>query len=489
MTVQQEEIEEKTEEKRKTSERQQKRSPSYLLNAWKVLSSYAKATESMVCVMDQNLLPIPEIFEEITGEKNTCLFCMKYKNRYIAPDSEGEIPPCLGQPGRVQDLTANPCNMMHTNAIKRAYHFGGSYIYMCDLGFIFWTSPIFKSGRFSGALLGSGFLGIDPQETLETMQIMSGGTIPEEKIREQISVFPRCGSAKAKSLAELLLICAESLSEGPEDYHKTLRRRAEQQAIISEQISLLKDQYPEGNSVPGYPLDKERMLLAALRRGDHEQGRKILNELLGILFFSNPDHFTYIRFRAIELVVLLSRTAISPGNTKPAILETNNHYLNQIGDVENIEELTDVLHSIVEDMAGQIFSFQGTRHASALRKAERYIYENYTRKISLKEIADASGLSAPYFSNIFKEEMGENLTNYLNRLRVEKASRLLTETEMSLSEIAGVCGFENQSWFSKIFKNFTGISPGKYRGQGGGMIQEISRENFSENYRTAIKTE
>jgi elongation factor P len=177
------------------------------------------------------------------------------------------------------------------------------------------------------------------------------------------------------------------------------------------------------------------------------------------------------------------------GATKPAVLETNNHYLNRIGDVENIEELTDVLHSIVEDMAGQIFSFQGTRHAAALRKAERYIYENYTRKISLKEVADASGLSAPYFSNIFKEEMGENLTNYLNRLRVEKAGRLLTETEMSLSEIAGVCGFENQSWFSKIFTSFTGISPGKYRGQGGGIVQEISRDNFSENYRTAVKTE
>jgi AraC-like DNA-binding protein/ligand-binding sensor protein len=485
MTVQQEKIE----EKRKMSEKQQKRSAPYLLNAWRVLASYAKATESMICLMDQNLLPIPEIFEEITGEKNTCLFCMKYKNRYIVPDSGDEIPPCLGQPRKVQDLTANPCNMMHSNAIKRAYHFGGSYIYMCDLGFIFWTSPIFKSGRFSGALMGSGFLGIDHQETLETMQIMCGGTVPEENLRKHLSAFPRCESSRAKALAELLLICAESLSEGPEDYHKTLRRRAEQQAIISEQISLLKDQYPEGGPVPGYPLDKERTLLAALRRGDHEQGRKILNELLGILFFSNPDHFNYIRFRAIELVVLLSRTAISPGNAKPAILETNNHYLNRIGEVENIEELTDVLHSIVEDMAGQIFSFQGTRHAAALRKAERYIYENYTRKISLKEVADASGLSAPYFSNIFKEEMGENLTNYLNRLRVERAGRLLTETEMSLSEIAGLCGFENQSWFSKIFKSFTGISPGKYRGQGGGMVQEISQDNFSENYRTAIKTE
>jgi AraC-like DNA-binding protein/ligand-binding sensor protein len=480
---------EKVGERKANSERQQKRSAPYLLNAWKVLNSYARATETMVCVMDQDLLPIPEIFEEITGERNTCLFCTKYKGRYVIPGAENEMPPNAEQPKRVQDLTANPCNMMHVNAIKKAHHFGGSYIYMCDLGFMFWTSPIFKSGRFSGALLGTGFLGIDTQETLETMQIMSRGAVPEERIKGHLSVFPRGESSRIRALAELLLICAESLSEGPEDYHETMRRRAEQQSIISEQISLLKDQYPEGGPAPGYPLDKERMLLSALRRGDHEQGRKILNELLGILFFSNPDHFNYIRFRAIELVVLLSRTAVSPGNAKSAVLETNNHYLSRIQDVENIEELTDVLHSIVENMAGQIFSFQGARHASALRKAERYIYENYSRKISLKEIADASGLSAPYFSNIFKEEMGENLTNYLNRLRVEKASRLLTETEMSLSEIAGFCGFENQSWFSKIFKCFTGISPGKYRGQGGGMVQEVSRSNFSENYRVAVASD
>jgi transcriptional regulator GlxA family with amidase domain len=83
--------------------------------------------------------------------------------------------------------------------------------------------------------------------------------------------------------------------------------------------------------------------------------------------------------------------------------------------------------------------------------------------------------------------MGESLSSYLNRIRVEKASRMLTETDLSLSEIAGSCGFEDQSWFSKIFKNFIGVSPGKYRGQGGGIINEISEHNFSANCRRIIK--
>jgi AraC-like DNA-binding protein/ligand-binding sensor protein len=450
-----------------------KKTDPLLLKAWKVACTYAKATGTIISVVDETYRNIPESLP--FNEKTVCLYCMKYQASSDSPvDEQG-------------DLTASPCSMMHINAIKKAHHFGGSYIYMCDLGFMFWTSPIFSDGRFAGALISSGFLGIDSEETNEAMYAMWNGEVSEEELRKRLSSFPRGESEKIKALAELLQICAESLSVGNEGFHEILKRRTRQQSVISEQISILKNQYPDGKPAPGYPLDKERMLLAALHQGDHETGKKILNELLSILFFSNPDHFNYIRFRAIELVVLLSRAVISPGNAEYNLLETNNRFLQRVQEAQNIEELTDVLHMIVESMAGQIFSFRGIRHAAALRKAERFIYENYSKKISLKEIATASGLSAPYFSTIFKEEMGENLSTYLNRLRVEKACRLLTEGSMTLSEIAGACGFEDQSWFSKTFKNFTGISPGKYRIQGGGRVSELSEHNFSENYRTFIE--
>jgi YesN/AraC family two-component response regulator len=208
--------------------------------------------------------------------------------------------------------------------------------------------------------------------------------------------------------------------------------------------------------------------------------------MLALLIFANPNHFRYIQMRAIELVVLLSRVEINPGHAGASALEANNRSLRQVQEAKTIEELTDILHTIVKRIAAQISSFQGIRHGTALRKAERFIRENFTRKIGLEEIASVAGLSAPYFSTIFKEEMGENLSKYLNRLRVERASRLLLETDMSLSEIAGACCFEDQSWFSKIFKVYTGISPGKYRSQGGGMIQEISDHNLSEDYLKTI---
>ncbi|MDL2229118.1 helix-turn-helix domain-containing protein [Treponema sp. OttesenSCG-928-L16] len=385
-----------------------------------------------------------------------CELCKKYR-------TSGSIS---------DDPRSLPCTEMHIDAIQEAQRFGGIYIYICDQGFVFWTSPIFSYGHLIGALT-SGTIAVERDEIIESIQIMSHGEISYEEADRLLGKKTPASPERVQAMAQILLVCAQQLSRGSDDLFETMRRRTDQQSQISTQIQMLKYDHRSSSVMPGYPLDKERMLLAALRRGDNDTGRKILNEMLGVLFFSDPDNFKSMQFRAIELVVLLSRASVSPGNAEENLLEANNRYLKRIQEAQNAEELTDILHIIVEHIAGQIFSYRGARHAAALRRAERFIMNNFTRKVSLSEIAAASGLSAPYFSTIFKEEMGENLSTYLNRLRVERAGHMLTETDLSLSEIAGHCGFEDQSWFSKIFKNYTGVSPGKYREKGIGLNSEI----------------
>jgi YesN/AraC family two-component response regulator len=209
--------------------------------------------------------------------------------------------------------------------------------------------------------------------------------------------------------------------------------------------------------------DKERKLLASLRRGDKSSAMKSLDELFDLIQKTWPDDFESIRLFSMELAVLLSRAASGEFNMME---ETYYRCLKRLQESTTVAELRGNLDYVVNHIGPQIFSFQGIRHASALRKAERFIWDNYTRKISLKEIAAASGLSAPYLSTIFKQEMGKNLSTFINQLRVEKAAAMLTETALPLNEIAGACGFEDQSWFSKIFKSHTELSPGQYRKEG-----------------------
>ncbi|MDR2103022.1 MAG: helix-turn-helix domain-containing protein [Treponema sp.] len=433
-----------------------------LLKAREIIKFYEQATDCGVAILDQ-----PDNSIEIPDYERAAFFC-KLCKQYC--------------PGRepLRDQESFPCEQIHLDAVAKAQHIGGTYIYICDLGFTYWTSIFYSGGCYAGALIAGKFLAVERERIVEKITALSGGAVPAEEIRSRLEAIPEKSREGISSLAQLLQICAERISDSTEDYRDVIERITEQDSELLSQIRFIKTQRPKVPDAAGgpaggqaedqnYPLDKERILLAALRRGDYESGRKILNELLENILITAPDNFEFIRLRAIELVVLLSRAAITPDDSEDnQLLENNNRYLRRIQESQSIEELTENLHIIVERMAGAIFSFQGIRHASALRKAERFIWDNYTRKISLQEIADASGLSAPYFSTIFKEEMGENLSAYLNRLRAEKAAVMLTETDLPLSEIACICGFEDQSWFSKIFKNFAGVSPGKYRENGGG---------------------
>jgi AraC-like DNA-binding protein/ligand-binding sensor protein len=427
-----------------------------LARALEVLKYYEKATDCPVSILGPNF----RIIEESNRPK-VMLFCTLCKRYHQDRQKKWET-------------AEYPCRAMHLKSVEESQRQGGSYIYTCPVGFIFWTSPIYSGQRFAGALMSSSNIAANYAKTVENVYRVCQGDLSRQEVETHLESIPQKTYEEIKALAQMMLCGAELLSGGSEEIMESIKPHAEPEPGPESSIRLFRKNGEQDTS-RAYPLDKERMLLASLRRGDTDAGKKILGELLDIIVTASSGNFESFKLRALELVVLLSRAVVNSNNSGcDSILEANNRYLKRIDDSRSIRELTENLYIIVERMGGKIFSFQGIRHSSALRKAERHIWENYTRKISLQEIADASGLSAPYFSTIFKEEMGENLSNYLNRLRVEKAAAMLIETGLALNEIAGSCGFEDQSWFSKIFKSFTGLSPGKYREKGGNYLSSLS---------------
>jgi len=324
---------------------------------------------------------------------------------------------------------------MHVNAIKESQRLGGLYTYTCSLGFALWISPVYFNEHFIGALLGGNFTGEEQD--------------------------------KSRALAEIMLICAQFLSVGSEECHKNMELRSTLQSELLAKIEELKKQFPQENVRLEYPSDKEQKMLDALRQGDTNLTKRLLNEILAFIFYSNPNEFSHSKCRVIELAFLLSRVGLRSLFTVKTMLKNDRRNLLLIEKAQTMEELAGVLYQITDDLEEQIKSFQKMHHAAAFKKAEDYILENFAKKLTLKGISQASGFSAPYFSKIFKEEMGETLTTYLNRLRVEKAASLLTNTNLSLCDIAQDCGFADQSWFSKTFKLYIGRSPGKYRSQFG----------------------
>lgn len=115
------------------------------------------------------------------------------------------------------------------------------------------------------------------------------------------------------------------------------------------------------------------------------------------------------------------------------------------------------------------------KHADVVYKIMRYIRGNYHRKITLDDIACQVYLSRSYISSLFKEETGSSLTAYINHVRIEQSKRLLADDSISLVDIAGMCGFEDQSYFTKVFKRETGMPPNRYRSLNAGSVQYFEK--------------
>ncbi|CAM4489283.1 AraC family transcriptional regulator [Paenibacillus macerans] len=96
-------------------------------------------------------------------------------------------------------------------------------------------------------------------------------------------------------------------------------------------------------------------------------------------------------------------------------------------------------------------------------RTKQFIDKNYTRSITLKEIADTLYVSQHYLSHLFKKELGDSPVNYLITRRIEEAKRLLAGSDAAIHEIASRVGYGNDKYFSMLFKKVTGQSPSAYR--------------------------
>lgn len=110
-------------------------------------------------------------------------------------------------------------------------------------------------------------------------------------------------------------------------------------------------------------------------------------------------------------------------------------------------------------------SFNEADNQAALKKAQKYILSHISEDLSRKEVAEIVYLNPDYLSKLLKKETGMSFSEYVLDCRISLAKMLLKATEKSIQEIAGMTGFNSASYFSKIFRQETGVSPASYRTQ------------------------
>lgn len=103
-----------------------------------------------------------------------------------------------------------------------------------------------------------------------------------------------------------------------------------------------------------------------------------------------------------------------------------------------------------------------------IAKALEYISSHLTQPMSVPEIADSVHLNEQYFMRLFKKETGSSILQYITAQRIALSMEYLRETDLPVTEVALNSGFDNYSYFNRIFKRFTGETPSRYRKPAGG---------------------
>jgi len=98
-----------------------------------------------------------------------------------------------------------------------------------------------------------------------------------------------------------------------------------------------------------------------------------------------------------------------------------------------------------------------------INRVEAYIREHFRENINRDDVAAIAYITPNYLSKQFRSKKGMNLREYINQIRIDEAKRLLLTTNLSVSEVAGLSGYENISYFSTVFRKQTGMSPVDWR--------------------------
>jgi AraC-like DNA-binding protein/ligand-binding sensor protein len=136
------------------------------------------------------------------------------------------------------------------------------------------------------------------------------------------------------------------------------------------------------------------------------------------------------------------------------------------GHYGGIVRLLEIFGKHLSLVANQIALREADSESPLVRRARAYIAGHYEDPVSLEEVAKAMHVSTFYFCKIFKKATGLTFTDYLGRVRVEKAKTLLSNPHLRVSEIAYTVGFQSLTHFNRVFHNLTGESPTHFRDKG-----------------------
>jgi two-component system response regulator YesN len=404
--------------------------PSYLKH---LLSSFTEATGMRATIFDAGVEPVFGV-EDYAYH---CQFC-----QLLNSVAEG----------------ADRCRDSYCRACK-SIGLIDPYIFFCHAGLVNWAST-FQLDENSGGTIICGqavMWPLDEQAIQDIFNKVADLGLPPRELKAAIRNIKVVPARQVQQAAEMLKkLAVRATAAGQE-----LKREQEKDNSLLSLWDWLVEMAPWEHG-RGYQLTEENELAARVRLGDRLGAETILEKLLGNILFTNIGRPEIIKYRLLELLAVLSRAAVAGGARAEEVLGLSAASMEKVAKMSLEESLISTVKAM-EDFIDCVYKVRDSRQTPPVEKAVAYINNNYARSISLEDIAAAVGLSPAYLSRLFKKAMGRTVIDYLTLVRIEAAKRMLLEGKATMEEIAVATGFNEATYFNRVFKREVGISPGVFR--------------------------
>ena len=213
------------------------------------------------------------------------------------------------------------------------------------------------------------------------------------------------------------------------------------------------------------PYEREMAFYQSIKMGNIDEARRLFKPLgsegMGKL---SDDPLRNLKYHLIVTIAFITRYCIEGGMEMEAAYNLSDIYIQQIDKCKTQEDINLLHRSAIEDYANRMhIIIKNTMYSKPVVIFVDYIYNHLHYKISLKELAEESGLSESYLSKLFRKEMGITVSQYISQKRVEAAENLLKYSDYSCIEISNYLCFNSESYFIQVFKSYTKMTPKEYR--------------------------
>jgi len=359
------------------------------------------------------------------------------------------------------------CHKYCREAYYEAFRWGDTYISVCHAGFSIMSVPILYNDEIIGGLLVYPFLMRNSNEQQVDVFLKTANISLEckKKYVAMLSHVPVLPEKKVKLASELLFTIADYLSTPNLGPMLIRKQRMLQQAQVAEEVQKYKyiSNPDDHHLLPILNAKKEQELITKVRLGDKVGAKTILNEFLGQVMLHDPIQIELLKTYVLELAIILTRAVVEEGGSPENVLGLRYNFVSELADISDHESLCFWVVKVMESICDNIYQTRNLHHYRILEQACSFIKKNYMGKLTLEIVARKIFISPFYLCHLFKEELHTTFIEFLTKIRIDAAKRLLLESGLSLAQIALEVGYPDQSYFTKVFKKTEQVTPKTYR--------------------------